>query len=48
MKILYKNSTAEKQFCSKYKKKWRYPEIVKKKLEAVENFIINGIIFMHT
>ncbi len=24
MKILYKNSTAEKQFCSKYKKKWSY------------------------
>ena len=42
MKILYNNSTAEKQFCSKYKKKWRYPEQVKKKLEAAENYIHNA------
>ena len=42
MKILYNNSTAEKQFCSKYKKKWRYPEQVKKKLEAAENYILNA------
>ncbi|MBR3311739.1 MAG: type II toxin-antitoxin system RelE/ParE family toxin [Solobacterium sp.] len=31
--------TAKKQFCSMYKKKWRYPEKVKKKLEAAENYI---------
>ncbi len=36
---MYKNKTAEEQFCSEYKKKWRYPEQVKKKLEAAENFI---------
>jgi len=42
MKILYKNKTAEKQFCSKNKKKWRYPEQVKKKLEAAENYIIQA------
>ena len=42
MKILYKDMTAEKQFCSKYKKKWRYPEQVKKKLEAAENYMIEA------
>ena len=42
MQILYKSETAKKQFCSEYKKKWRYPEQVKKKLEAAENFIINA------
>ena len=42
MRILYKNTAAEKQFCSKYKKKWRYPEQVKKKLEAAENYILNA------
>ena len=42
MKILYKNETAKKQFCSNYKKTWRYPEQVKKKLEAAENFIDNS------
>ena len=42
MKILYKNKTAEKQFCSKYKKNWRYPEQVKTKLEAAENYMINA------
>lgn len=42
MQILYKNETAMKQFDSKYKKKWRYPEQVKKKLEAAENFITNS------
>lgn len=40
--ILYKNETAKKQFCSEYKKSWRYPEQVKKKLEAAENFIKNS------
>lgn len=39
MQILYKNKTAEKQFSSKYKKNWKYPEQVKRKLEAAENFI---------
>lgn len=29
MQILYKNETVKKQFCSDYKKKWRYPEQVK-------------------
>ena len=42
MKILYKNETAKKQFSSEYKKKWRYPEQVKKKLESAENFILNA------
>lgn len=42
MRIIYKTRTAEKQFSSKYKKSWRYPEAVKKKLQAVENFIINA------
>lgn len=42
MQIMYKNETAKKQFCSEYKKKWRYPEQVKKKLEAVENYIRNA------
>lgn len=42
MKILYKNETAKKQFSSEYKKMWRYPEQVKKKLEAAENFILNS------
>ena len=39
MTILYKNETVKKQFCSEYKKKWRYPEQVKVKLEAAENYI---------
>lgn len=37
MEILYKNKTAEQQFSSKYKNKWRYPEQVKTKLLEVEN-----------
>ena len=39
MQIIYKNISAEKQFSTKYKKKWRYPEQVKRKLEAAENYI---------
>lgn len=39
MQILYKNKTAERQFSSNFKKSWRYPEPVKRKLEAAENFI---------
>ena len=42
MTILYKNKTVKEKFCSKYKKKWRYPDQVKKKLEAAENFIANS------
>lgn len=42
MEIRYKNETAKKQFSSEYKKKWRYPEQVKKKLEAAENFILSA------
>ena len=42
MQILYKNETAKKQFCSEYKKQWRYPEQVKKKLESAENFMRNA------
>ena len=37
MKILYKNTTAEKQFSPKYQKKWKYPEQVKIKLLSIEN-----------
>ncbi len=42
MTILYKNENVKKQFSSTYKKKWRYPEQVKRKLEAAENFITNS------
>ncbi|MDD4011884.1 MAG: hypothetical protein PHI83_07035 [Sphaerochaetaceae bacterium] len=42
MIIRFKNATAEKQFSSKHKKGWRYPEQVKKKLLAAENFIQNS------
>ena len=45
MIILYKNETVKKQFCSEYKKSWRYPEQVKKKLEAAENYIRNSSSF---
>lgn len=38
MKILYKNKTAKQQFSSEYKNKWRYPQQVKTKLQAAENF----------
>ena len=41
MKITYKNDTAKKQFCSEYRKQWRYPEQVKTKLIAAENYIIS-------
>lgn len=42
MKIIYKNDSVKKQFCSDYKKTWRYPEQVKKKLEAAENYILSA------
>lgn len=44
--ILYKNETVKKQFCSEYKKKWRYPEQVKVKLEAAENYIKRSSSFL--
>jgi len=40
MEILYKNKKAEQQFSSKYKNKWKYPEMVKTKLQSVENAFI--------
>lgn len=42
MKIIYKNANAEKQFSSQHKKRWTYPEQVKKKLLAAENYILNA------
>ena len=42
MQILYKNKTAEKQFSSKYKKNWKYPEQVKRKLRKGEWSIYLG------
>ena len=42
MRIIFKSEAVKKQFSSEYKKKWRYPEQVKKKLEAAENFILNS------
>lgn len=42
MQILFKNETARKQFSSEFRKKWRYPERVKEKLLATENFILSA------
>lgn len=42
MTVLYKNKTVKEQFSSLYKKKWKYPDQVKKKLEAAENYIMNA------
>ena len=42
MEILYKSKAVEKQFSSKYKKTWKYPKEVKRKLEAAENFIVSS------
>ena len=42
MVITYKNKTVKEQFCSEYKKKWRYPDQVKKKLDSAENYIRNA------
>ena len=42
MTILFRNETVKHQFCAEFKKKWKYPEQVKKKLEAAENFIRNA------
>lgn len=46
MTILYKNETVKKQFSSEYKKKWRYPEKVKEKLVAAENYIKGSSSFL--
>lgn len=40
--ILYKNKMIKKQFCSEYKQQWKYPDKVKLKLQAAENFILNA------
>ena len=42
MEILYKSKAVEKQFSSKYKKTWKYPKEVKRKLEAAGNFIVSS------
>lgn len=42
MEIIFKNKSVEKQFSSKYQKTWRYPELVKRKLQSVEVFIQNA------
>lgn len=42
MEILYKNKKVQQDFCSKYKKKWKYPVQVERKLLATENFIENA------
>ena len=42
MIILYENKAVKEMFCSSYRKKWRYPEQVKRKLEATENYILNS------
>ena len=39
MKIIFKNDSAEKQFSSDHKNKWRYPKKVIEKLLATENFL---------
>lgn len=39
MKIIYNSKNTEKNFSSKYRKKWKYPQAVEKKLMATENFI---------
>lgn len=42
MKIIYKNSNAEKQFSSQHRQKWKYPKKVEIKLIAMENYILNA------
>ena len=39
MIVLYKNATVEKQYSSLYADEWRYPEQVKKKLHALNQYI---------
>ena len=51
MKILFMNRTAEQQFSSEYRRKWKYPEQVIEKILATENFIEQALslqdIFQH-
>lgn len=42
MKIIYNNKNTEKAFSSSYRKKWKYPAMVEKKLMQAENFIKNA------
>ena len=42
MQILFKSKKAREQFSSEHKKKWKYPEQVKIKLEAAENYILQS------
>lgn len=42
MKILYNSTKVERQFSSRYKKKWRYPPMVIEKLVSAENFILQA------
>ena len=39
MKILYKNKKIEKDFSSEFKKHWKYPEQVKRRLIQLEDLI---------
>lgn len=39
LKIIYNSKNTEKNFSSKYRNKWKYPQAVEKKLMATENFI---------
>lgn len=39
MKIIYNNKNTEKAFSFVYRKKWKYPTMVEKKLMAAENYI---------
>ena len=43
MLITYKSKRAEEQFSSSFQKRWRYPEQVKTKLKALENFIQSAV-----
>lgn len=43
MEILYKNKRVEKEFSSQYKKSWKYPSTVERKLIAAENFIQSAV-----
>ena len=42
MEIIFKNTKAEKQFGSKYRKSWSYPKQVQIKLLATENYILKA------
>ena len=42
MQIVYKNKKVKEDFSAEYKKKWKYPLQVIRKLEAAENYIKNA------